>query len=223
MAQSKDEFLFETPHILPVLFDIPDVSDRKLKLLSGEAVDSVTVTAYGVGRVSGVTYTVPAHGEITVDFTINLMCVTPEDVSNLSKLIRSMLDASRQGYFDDYSRTDISGGASFFGFFSAGVRASHTQVKRRMEWWGLSEDNQKTIIDRMTQIAMKTSEFKYHGTVYNRDYDYAVTGNMFAIVMDATIEQGSSQTQQRYIAPNPHLKGTGGETLPTLGDLYEVN
>jgi hypothetical protein len=216
--QKSSELLFATPYDLPVLFESP-LDEARLR---DEAEDAVAVTAYGVGRVSGVTYTVPAHGEIEVDFTVRLLCITPEDVRNLSNLIRSLIDASRHGYWNDYSRTDVSGGASLFGFFSLGVRASYTQVKQRMEWWGLSETNQRTIVDKMTEIANKTSDFHYRGTVHNRDYDYAVSGNMFCIVMDATIQQGTTQYQHRYIAPRPHLRGSGGESLPSLGDLYEV-
>lgn len=209
---------FRTPSVLPVLYDFTKSGERSFY----DAQEGVEVTAYGTGRLSAVTYTVPAHGEISLDFTMRLNCVTPEDIRNMSNLIRSLLDASHKSLYDEYSKTDISGGASYFGFFSLGVRASYTQTKHRMEWWGLSEANQVTIVNAMTQIANKTSDYKYTGTVYNRDYDYAVSGNMFAIVMDATIKTATSQFQHRNIAPNPHLKGGNGETLPTLGDLSEV-
>lgn len=230
---SENSLLLIPPYELPELLDLPAIHDEKRKDQKNRLTeddhteddtteDGVAVTSYGVGRVSGVMYTVPAHGEIDVDFRIRLLCVTPEDIRNLSNLIESMIDASKHGYWNDYSKTHVSGGASFFGFFSGGVRASYTRVKQRMEWWGLSEENQRVIIDRMTQIAMQTSEFNYRGRIYNRDYSYSVSGNMFCIIMDATIKQGQYQTQLRHIAPKPHLRGTNGETLPTIGDLYEV-
>tara|TARA_R110002095_G_scaffold160520_1_gene139163 strand:+ start:250 stop:957 length:708 start_codon:yes stop_codon:yes gene_type:complete len=225
---SKKSLQLTPPHILPELLDIPAIlGERRTEKENQRAEDDrtedgIAVTAYGVGRVSGVMFTVPAHSEIEVNFRIRLLCVTPEDIRNLSNLIASMIDASRQGYWNDYSKTHVSGGASFFGFFSGGVRASYTQVKQRMEWWGLSEENQRVIIERMTHIAMQTSEFNYQGTIYNRDNSYSVSGNMFCVVMDATISQGQYQTQVRHIAPKPHLRSENGETLPTIGDLYEV-
>ena len=48
--------------------------------------DGVSNASYGQGQLSGVMYTVPAHGEITVNFTINLLCITAQDVINLTTL-----------------------------------------------------------------------------------------------------------------------------------------
>ncbi len=187
----------------------------------GANASGVAVTSYGQGQVSGVTYTVPAHGEIEVDFELNIFCVTPQDVATLSALIRSLLDASHQHLFDEISRTDISGGASLFGFFSFGVSASYSDTKHTMDSWGLSEANQEAIVNAMMKIAQQTSKFNYSGTVYNRDYDYDVSGNMFAIVMDAAIQQQQYNNQLRFLAPNPHLQSTDGSiTLPSVGNLY---
>jgi hypothetical protein len=199
-----------TPFALPSLFKA-----------DSQVTDGVSITSYGQGQVAGGMFTVPAHGEITVDFQLHLLCVTPQDVQNLSGLIRSLLDASHQHVFDELQRTDISGGASLFGFFSFGVSASYSDVKHTMDSWGLSEVNQRTIVNNMMQIAQKTNDFKYSGTVYNRDYDYAVAGNLFGIVMDATIQQQQSTNQVRFLAPTVHLQSTDGSaTLPVVGKLY---
>jgi hypothetical protein len=195
------------------LFDVPTGT--------GATSDGVSVTAYGQGQLTGVTYTVPAHGEIEVDFEIDILCVTPQDVDTLSALIRSLLDASHQHVYDDLQKTDICGGASFFGFFSFGASASYSDTKHTMDSWGLSETNQETIVNSMMKLAQKTNQFLYKGTVYNQDYDYDVTGNMFGIVMDATIQQAQTSNQLRFLAPQPHLQSTDGSaTLPSIGKLY---
>lgn len=199
-----------TPYSLPTIF----------KALDGGAVNGVAITSYGQGQVTGATYTVPAHGEITVNFNLRLLCVTPQDVENLSGLIRSLLDASKQHVYDDLQKTDISGGASLFCFFSFGVSASYSETKHTMDAWGLSEANQQTIVNNMMQVVQKTSDFNYTGTVYNRDYDYDVTGNLFGIVMDATIQQNQGFNQVRLLAPNVHLQSNDGTTLPSVGKLY---
>jgi len=186
-----------------------------------QVTDGVSITSYGQGQVTGGMFTVPAHGVISVNFQLHLLCVTPNDVQTLSALIRSLLDASHQHLFDEVSKTDISGGASLFGFFSAGISASYSDVKHTMDSWGLSEVNQETIVNNMMQIAQKTNDFVYSGTVYNQDYDYAVTGSLFGIVMDASIQQQQASNQVRFLAPNVHLQSTDGSaTLPVVGKLY---
>lgn len=189
--------------------------------LAGENETGVAITTYGQGQVTGAMYTVPAHGEITVDFKLRLICVTPEDVKNLTQLIRSLLDASHQHTFDELSKTEVSGGGSFFGFFGwGGASASYSDTKHTMDSFGLSERNQQAIVDAMMDVVMHPSEFNYHGTIYNRDYDYDVAGNLFGIVMDAVIKQNQFQHQIRSIAPNVHLRTQDGDNLPVVGQLY---
>lgn len=188
----------------------------------GENETGVEITTYGQGQVTGTMFTVPAHGEITVDFKLRLICVTPNDVKNLTELIRSLLDASHQHLFDELSKTEISGGASFFGFFGwGGTSASYSDTKHTMDSFGLSERNQQAIVDAMMNIVTHPSEFNYHGTIYNRDFDYDVTGNLFGIVMDAVIQQNQFQHQIRFLAPNVHLRTQDGNNLPVVGQLYD--
>ncbi len=72
----------------------------------------------------------------------------------------------------------------------------------------------------MVKLANTFNTFSYDSTVENTAYDYSVSGNMFGIVMDATIQKDEIHTQVRMLAPQPHLQGTGGETLPSVGKLY---
>jgi hypothetical protein len=92
-----------------------------------------------------------------------------------------------------------------------------------MDSFGLSEANQQTIVNAMMALAQQTSEFHYSGTIFNRDYDYDVTGNLFAIVMDAVIKQDQYQHQVRFLAPNVHLESPDGESLPSVGQLYNLS
>ena len=115
---------------------------------NGGAQDGVAITSYGQGQVTG-TYTVPAHGQLDVNITFYLQCVTQADVSNMNDMIRGLLDASHQHVYDDLQKTDIHGGLSFFGFFSGGVSASYSDTKHTMDSWGLSEANQQAIVNAM--------------------------------------------------------------------------
>jgi len=182
--------------------------------------DGVSITSYGQGQLSGVMYTVPAHGEITIDFTINMLCVTPQDVINLNNLVKGLLDASHYHRFEETEQTNVSGGLGFMGFWSGGISASYSDVKHTLDGWGLSEANQQTIVNNMMEIAQKVSTFHLTGTVHNRDFDYDVSGNIFGIVMDATIQQSDSHKQLRFLAPKAHMNTTDGDSLPVVGPLY---
>jgi len=197
----------------------------KLTPLDGGSTQSgVAINTYGQGQVTGLIYTVPAHGQINVNFQLKLMCVTPDDVQTLNTLIKSLLDASHQQSYSELSKTEVSGGASFFGFFGwGGASASYSDTKQTMNSFGLSEANQATIIAAMMKIVQQTSLFNYSGTIFNRDYDYDVTGSLFGIVMDAVIQQDQYQNTVRFLAPNVHLQTADGDTLPSVGQLYAVN
>lgn len=196
----------------------------KFTPLTGDNQTGVEVTSYGQGQVSGVMYTVPAHGQIDVNFKIKLNVVTPEDIQKVSDLIKSLLDASHKQSYSELSKTEVSGGASFFGFFGfGGASASYSDTKQTMTSYGLSEANQVTIVNAMMNLAQQMSEFDYSGTIYNKDYDYDVTGNLFAIVMDAHIQQSQQQNQLRFLAPNVHLNTQDGNNLPVIGQLYTLN
>ncbi len=200
--------------VLPLVNQLGDSSNET----------GVAINSYGRGQVTGAMFTVPAHGQINVDFKLKLLCVTPDDIQNLTNLIRSLLDASHQQVFDELQNTSISGGASFFGFFGwGGGSASYSDTKHTMDSFGLSERNQEAIVDAMMKLVQNVSEFNYSGTVFNKDYDYDVTGSLFGIVMDAVISQGQYQNQVRFLAPSVALQSPDGTNLPCVGKLYDLN
>jgi len=204
---------------LPTLFSLRSPRDGGG---GGQAQDGVAIADYGQGQVSGVMYSVPAYSELTVDIDFYLLCMTPQDVLNLNSLIRGMLDASQYSHYDELSQMSISGGLSLFPFFSLGASASYSDTKHTMSGFGLSEDNQKTIIQAMAKTSQNTNHFGFHGPIYNRDHDFSVSGNAFGIVMDATIQQSDGSVQKRrLLAPNLHLQSDdGATTLPMIGKLY---
>ncbi|MGO6725258.1 hypothetical protein ACCS70_33010 [Rhizobium ruizarguesonis] len=182
--------------------------------------NGVSITSYGRGQLIGVMYTVPAHGQIDVALNIKLQCVTPSDVIALNNMIKGMLDASHSHKFEETESTNVSGGLGFFAFWSGGVSASYSDVKHTLDGWGLSAEDQRKIVNGMMEIAQNESTFNYKGTIYNRDFDYDVTGSLFAIVMDATIQQGQYHKQLRFLAPKVHLNTNDGDSLPVVGTLY---
>lgn len=186
-----------------------------------EAEEGVAITTYGKGQLAGLTYTVPAHGIIDVNFKLKLQCVTPESIFKMDQLIKSLIDASRYDKYESISKTSVSGGVSFFGFWSGGARASYEETKTVMHGWGLSEENQKILVTEMMKLANTLNEINYSGKIDNSQYDYPVSGNLFAIVMDCTITQDNVTHSIRTIAPKPVFVSLDGTTLPIIGALYD--
>jgi hypothetical protein len=205
------DYLSQPPIILPELFRFGERPHQR---------DGVEINAYGQGKVAGATYTVGPRTQANVSFAFDMMCVTPNDIQALSALIRSLLDAPHQHRYDELERAGISGGASLFCFFTLGVPASYSKTKQTMDSWGLSEANQARIIEAMMALSQKTNHFAFEGTVYNRYSAHAVSGSIFAIVMDATIQKSEKHEQYRFLAPKVHLRSDDGTSLPCVGKLY---
>ena len=80
----------------------------KVYPLGGQNETGIAVSSYGKGQVTGAIYTVPAHAQINVDFKLKLLCVTPENVQNLSNLIKSLLNASHQHTYHELEKIQVS-------------------------------------------------------------------------------------------------------------------
>ena len=185
---------------------------------TGTVESGVAVTSYGQGQLSGVTYVVPPFSEIEVDFILRMQCMTPENARSLDALILSLLSASKQKEYERVKQTEVSGGLGWFGLW--GASASYSDTERIFESWGLSEENQAEIVSAMMKMVNQFNEFNYRGRINNQS-NYSVSGNMFGIVMDATIKQGTAENQIRALAPNPHLNSSdGSSSLPTIDPLY---
>eukprot|EP01084_Bolivina_argentea_P258968 436804_1 len=186
-----------------------------------KAEDSTSVVGYGRGQLSGAYYTVPAHGKAKVTATITMQSVTPDSIAALNSLVESMLKASKKGSYEKLKENSVSGGSSFFSFLSGGVKASHKDMEKNMKSWGLSEENISKITTQMCEIANKSNTFTLEADIDNSKYDYSVSGNLFAVVMDCEIKTKDTHIQQRYIAPQVNLiSKDGAATLPVTKPLY---
>jgi hypothetical protein len=85
-----------------------------------------------------------------------------------------------------------------------------------MEAFGLSEENQRTIVNGMIQLANSLQEFNYRGVVKNANNDFSVSGNLFGFVMDAEISANQETKQVRFIAPNAVLKDASGGAIAEI-------
>ena len=202
----------------PIFLFAGESSDGELNLLSAEF--GVNVSAYGLGQLSGVVYSVPPGGEIEVDFKLKLQCVSGESIKNMENLIKSLLDASKREKYEEETKIKASGGFGFSWFWSGGAKASYEKTTKRMEEYGLSEENQKKIVDEMMKLANSLQEFDYKGTVKNT-FDFTVSGSLFGFIMDCQIKTGQQNNEIRVIAPKAVLKDANGDAIEVLQPLYK--
>lgn len=186
------------------------------------AQDSFSVDAQGYGSVTGLAYTVPAHADGNVIADIRYLSLTSADVANLNELMRGMVSASQYQHIEDYEATHASANLSYWGFFSGGGSASYDKTHHEMRGFGLSEDNIKTIVQAMAEIAKTMSRVQLNITVHNSNHNYAVSGNLLIYTVAGSIKTGNQQTQYRMLA-NEGTYGSGSKTAPATVDVIPLN
>lgn len=201
--------------------DLLDTSSEDEKLLQA-AEDSFTVAAQGLGSVTGIEYTVPAHSDGRVRADIRYPSLTSVDVDNLNSLIKGMLSAAQYEKIEKYERIHASGKVKYFAFWSGGASASYEKTTREMKGFGLSEENIKTIVSAMSEIARNMSNVVLDISIHNRNNDYAVSGSLLIYTLAGTIKVGNEQRQYRMLS-NRGTFGSRDRTAPASVDIIPLD
>jgi hypothetical protein len=188
----------------------------------GGAADSFSVDAQGNGSLTGLGYTVPAHTRGPIKAKLQTLALTSADVKNLNDLIKGMVSASQYEKVRDYESTHASANISFFAFWSGGGSASYEKTHEEMRGFGLSEDNIKTIVRAMAEVAKNMSHVEIDFTVENVNNDYAVSGNLLLYTIAGTINTQNKQTQYRMLA-DKGIAGSDGATAPASGKIIPLS
>jgi hypothetical protein len=186
------------------------------------ATDGFSITSQGYGSITGLTYTIPAHTDADFDVDLKVLALTSNDVQNLNNLIKGMVSASQYDKVDDYERTHASADVSFWGMLGGGGGASYEKTHHEMSGFGLSEENQRTIVSAMSEIAKNMSRVGVKIHVHNSANDYAVSGNMIVFTIAGTVVTQNQQSQYRMIAKQG-VAGTGDQTAPTSNEIVPLN
>ena len=186
------------------------------------AEDSFSVNSQGYGSVTGMAYTVPAHSDGNIKANIRYLSLTSADVDTLNSLIRGMLSASQYEKIEEYERIHASAKISYWAFWSGGGSASYEKTRREMRGFGLSEENQQTIIAAMCEVARNMSSVQLDVNVINRNNDYAVSGSLLVYTLAGTIKLGNEQLQYRMLA-NKGTFGSGNRTAPAKIDIIPLD
>lgn len=186
------------------------------------ASDSFSVDAQGNGSLTGLAYTIPAHAKGTITAKLNTLSLTSEDVTTLDTLIKGMVSASEWSKVTDYEETHASADLSFWGLIGGGGSASYTKTHEAMTGMGLSEENIKTIVDKMAEIAGNMSTVEIEFEVDNSANDYSVSGSLLIYTVSGTIKTGNTQTQYRLLA-DQGTAGSAGQSAPASGTIIPLN
>ncbi len=176
----------------------------------------------GYGSITGLAYTIPAHTDADFDIDLKVLSLTSNDVDNLNKLIQGMVSASQWQKIRDYESTHASANLSCWGLTGGGGSASYEKTHEALSGFGLSEENQRTIVGAMAEIAKTMSKVDAQIHVKNAANNYAVSGNMIVFTIAGTVTSNNQQYQYRMIA-NEGLAGSGSQTAPTDNIIKPLN
>jgi hypothetical protein len=209
----------ELVELLPPAFQ--ELEQGRPNLL-GDAADSFSVESQGYGSFTGLAYTIPAHTRGRITAQIQTLAITSTDVQNLNNLIRGMLNASQYERVRDYERTHASANISYWGFWSGGGGASYEKIHESIRGFGLSEENIRTIVSAMSEIAKKMSRVQLDFDVDNTRNPYSVSGSLLLYTIAGSVKTQNSQDQYRLLA-DVGTAGSGNRTAPARGKIIPLN
>jgi hypothetical protein len=207
---------------ISINFPAPDFSLEDSVISSSQ--DSFTIEAEGTGSITGISYTVPAHTEGKVSVDIKMMAITTQNVKDLNDLIMSLLDASRQEYVREYSRTHASANISIWSIFGGGGSASYEKISENMHSLGLTDEQITMIINKLFDIANQFTNVKLELDVHNTDNDFSVSGEIDLYTISGTIKTSKGTTQYRFLADKGAAKDQSGEKVaPVTGEVIPIS
>lgn len=221
LASNANARQSQSPPKRPTIILPPKLIAPSAKIMAAEAADSFSVEAQGYGSFTGLAYTVPAHTNGKIKAKVQVLALTSADIDNLNTLIKGMLSASQYEKVRDYEETHASANLSFWGFWSGGGGASYTKTHEALRGFGLSEDNIRTIVSAMAEVAKKMSNVELDFDVLNANNDYAVSGSLLLYTIAGTISTGNQQYQYRMLA-NKGTAGSGDRTAPASGQIIPL-
>jgi len=179
------------------------------------AENSFSIEASGLGEVTGIAYTVPAHTTGTLTATLNIRALTSDDVKNLNDLAMSMVSTSKQQETRDFEKTSASADLSLWTWFFGGANAaaSYESTHENMVKFGLTSEQITKLMDAFLERAKSMSKIQLQFTINNSANDYSVDGNFYLYTISGQISTKKGDSQYRMLAS----EGAAGGPPPTGG------
>ncbi|MQT15125.1 hypothetical protein [Segnochrobactrum spirostomi] len=213
------------------VLDVTFVDPRppvEFAVVAGEAKESFSISASGMGRLTGLSYTVSAHTSGSIKAKLQIAALTSEDVKNLNTLALGMLDASRRKEVEEMQKTTASASAnlSLWSYFFGGghASASYESTRKSMESMGLSSEQISKLMDAFLEFAKQMSTVEIDFFVNNTNSDYSVSGDLYLYTLSGSISTQKGTQQYRMLADQASAGGPppSGGGAPSTGQIIQL-
>ncbi|MBV8887610.1 MAG: hypothetical protein JO235_26930 [Chroococcidiopsidaceae cyanobacterium CP_BM_RX_35] len=194
--------------------------------LSGDSETSYSIEVSGLGSITGVDYTIPAHSTGTVVARLNMLCLTSADVKNLNDQAMGMLSASQQEEIRKHEEASASANLSIWSWYFGGgaASASYKQTNDLMKKKGLTEEQISQLINAFMEVVRKISSVEININVNNSAYDYSVSGNLYFYTISGRVSTGKETREYRMLANTGSAGAPASEGgAPTEGIIVPLN
>ncbi|MCX4092953.1 hypothetical protein [Nocardia sp. alder85J] len=194
--------------------------------LEGAAEESFSIEVSGLGQLTGLSYTVPAHASGTIKANLQISALTSEDVKNLNALALSMLSASVQETVREQTKTSTSAELTLWTWFFGNAKgsASYESTYESMRSMGLTTDQITKLMEAFLDRASKMSTVEINFFINNLENDYSVSGDLYLYTVSGTVKTQKSTQQYRMLADQAAAGGpppTGGGA-PSTGNIIKL-
>ncbi|WPQ62339.1 hypothetical protein SIO70_28675 [Chitinophaga sancti] len=204
----------------PVPLVVPDIVEA-----DGEASESYSIEVSGLGQLTGLSYTIPAHTSGYLKAQLMISALSSQDVKDLNELAMGMLNASYKEEIREEEKTSVSADLSMFSyFFGGGASASYERTRQTMKSKGLSDAQITLLMEAFLERASKMSTVSLDFYINNSANDYAVSGDLYLYTLSGTIKTEKGTQQYRMLANQAAAGGpppTGGGA-PSSGNVIKL-
>ena len=136
-----------------------------MSLLADDMSQGLVISSGGLGAVQGLTFTVTPYSETEIDVTFRATAISMNDMDIMDKFMQNALTASKYNSYKTSAEASASGSWSLFGGPTAEASAKVTHDA--MSGYGLSEAQQKEVLQLVAGFFPKPSTFKFKTTIKN--------------------------------------------------------
>lgn len=192
----------------------------QLAVTDGESSDSFSIDVSGMGQLTGLAYTIPAHTSGTIKAKLQISALTSNDVKDLNDLAVSMLAASEREEVKEYEKTSASANISVWTWFfgGGGASASYEKTRETMKSKGLTDAQIDKLMDAFLERATNMSVVEINFYVNNSNNDYSVSGDLYLYTVSGSIKTAKDTKQYRMLADQASAGGpppSGGGAAST--------
>lgn len=194
--------------------------------LTGAAEEAFSIEVSGMGQLTGLSYTVPAHTSGRIKANLQISALSSEDIKGLNDLAMGMLDASYKEEVKEHEKTTASANLSVWTWFfgGGGASASYEKTRDTMKSKGLSDAQITMLMDAFLERAKSMSSVEIDFFINNINNDYAVSGDLYLYTVSGTVKTAKGTAQYRMLSDQAAAGGPppAGGGAPSSGDVIKL-